>query len=90
MDEILRIVRAHPDAGISDEDLKYVMNRKRQIQAIEVLAPKKFPRPITYNEIRARIPNFRPPVSYVRLRPENPLLELLRSILKSYGKLPLL
>ena len=86
----MRIVRSYPNAGISDEDLKYVMNRKRQIQAIEVLAPKKFPRPITYDEIRARIPNFRPPVSYVRLRPDSPLLELLRSILKSYGKLPLL
>jgi len=86
-EEIVDLLRNYPRAGITEEDLKYIANRKREIIAVEVLAPRRLPRPITLSEIRKLIPGFRPPVSYMKLKPTNPIVELVMKLLKSSGGL---
>lgn len=84
-EEIINILRNYPKAGITEEDLKYIANRKRKVMAVEVLAPRRLSRPVALSEIRKLIPGFRPPVSYMKLKPSNPIIELVMKLLKSLG-----
>ena len=86
-EEIINLLKNYPRAGITEKDLKYIMNRKRSIMAIEILAPRRLPRPVALNELRELVPGFRPPVSYMKLKSSSPIVELIKKLLKSSGRL---
>ena len=63
--------------GITERDLEFMKGRKRPLIAIEVLNPTRLNEPIHLSEIREKIPNFRPPMNYIRLKANDPLLTLI-------------
>ena len=77
------LVRIHEQLqGVTERDLEFMKGRKRSLLIIEVLNPLRLNEPIHLGELRRRIPGFRPPVNYVRLRSGSPLLVLVLSKLR--------
>jgi len=77
------LVRMHEQLqGVTGRDLKFMKGRKRPLLVVEVLNPVRLDKPIHLSELRRQIPGFRPPINYVRLRSEDPLLTMILSKLR--------
>lgn len=75
-EELNRMYKLNQLPGITERDLEFMKGRKRPLIAIEVLNPMRFTEPIHLSVIRQKIPGFRPPMNYVRLKAGDPLLTL--------------
>ena len=75
-EELYRMYRQNKLPGITERDLEFMKGRRRPLLAIEVQNPVRFNEPLRLSEIRQQIPGFRPPINYVRLKADDPLLAL--------------
>ncbi len=66
VEEVKRLVKKMGGVGIGEEDWLYVAGARRAL-AIEVVEPKRYPRMVSLEDLRKRIPGFMPPMSYLRL-----------------------
>lgn len=80
VEEVRRFVESYPSPGVSDVDWGYVEGGVRPAMAVEVLEPRRYGRPLTLGEVRARVPGFRPPMSYRRVGVHDPLYQVLASL----------
>ena len=76
-EEIWQLFTSFPNSGIEEKDWDYIKGN-REVLAIEVVKPIRYPNPLTLNFIRSKIPYFRPPQSYMRIRVGDPLLDLIK------------
>ena len=82
-EELNRMYRQNQLPGVTERDLEFMRGRKRPLLAIEVLDPIRFNEPIRLSEIKQWIPGFRPPMNYVRLKADDPLLALVLKKLRA-------
>lgn len=66
VEEVKRLVKKMGEVGVGEEDWLYVVGARRAL-AIEVVEPKRYPRIVSLEVLRRRIPGFMPPMSYLRL-----------------------
>jgi predicted transcriptional regulator len=59
------------------EDLRESFKGKEIGCAIKIKSPIKYKKPVTLQEIREKIPGFRPPQSFYYISDENPLIQML-------------
>ncbi|RLE62638.1 MAG: DNA-binding protein [Thermoprotei archaeon] len=64
---IWEYVKAIPSSGVDERDIPYIRGHKH-VLAIKVVKPKKYKRAITLKDMRSLIPNWRPPLSYMRVK----------------------
>lgn len=75
-EDAMEMISRRGDLGLDSRDKKYVAGGK-YIQVIPVLFPRRYKRPISISEIRAVLPGFTPPVSYLILDRNEKLLGIL-------------
>jgi len=80
LEELRRVVAEYPSPGVFEEDWEYVIGGSRPAMAVEVLRPKRYPKPISLSELRRLIAGFRPPMSYRRVKVDEPLYQVLSSL----------
>ncbi len=86
LEEVKRFVHGYGDAGVGDEDWLYLIGRKKPM-AIEVLNPIEYSVKVTLDDLRRLIPDFKPPLSYRIVRPDERLYGLIRGIRRLSGLL---
>lgn len=70
--ELMSIARGLGDLGLREGDWGYI-DEDREGMMILVNEPRRCPRPITLEQLINLIRGFKPPLSYVRLRPNSDL-----------------
>ncbi len=83
--QVWRAVTIGP-TGIGRDAWQYIQGSPRAM-ALEVLNPRVFPRQPTLNEVRRVLPNWNPPLSYLRLDENSPLFRIfIRPLLEELGE----
>jgi predicted transcriptional regulator len=70
--ELMRIADGLGDLGLREGDWGYV-DEDREGMMIIVDEPRRCPRPITLDQLMGMVKGFKPPLSYIRLRPNDDL-----------------
>jgi len=65
-DVVVSMIRRGELEGCDEADVEYVIG-ERPVLVLEVVAYKRFPRPIGLEELRRLVPGFRPPLSYIKI-----------------------